>query len=85
MPARRGLKLDQSAEYCGMSIEQFRTHMARGLMPQPYTRTGDLDNSHGIWDMKTLDKAMDHLSGIGSDEDPEAWDACLQERGNEDG
>jgi predicted DNA-binding transcriptional regulator AlpA len=61
---KRGLSVDEAAEYCGVSRNTLAQHG-----PSP-TKIG----SRSVYDRRALDRWIDGLAGIGSDqpeEDPE--------------
>jgi hypothetical protein len=61
MNEQRGLTREQVAAYLGISTDAAADWQRRGLIPGP------IPGTHR-WDRKAIDRALDRLSGIASDE-----------------
>lgn len=58
---RRGLTVEQAAEYCGCeTVEAYNTWVRRGIVPGPIPGTRR-------WDRKAIDAALDRRSGLTND------------------
>ncbi len=58
----RGLSLEESADYVGVSQNTFTKEVRSRRLPEPL-RFG----RRRIWDKKALDEALDHLSHLTND------------------
>lgn len=71
---KRGLSINEAANYCGITSSAYRNWMDRGLVPRPWAQTRRVDRV-------ALDEALDKMSGrITDDEnnaDFEHWEAVL--------
>lgn len=58
---RRGLTVEQAAEYCGCeTVDAFNTWVRRGIVPPA------IPGTHR-WDRKAIDIALDRRSGLTND------------------
>ena len=64
----RGLSLDESADYVGVSPNTFTEEVKNKRLPEPL-RFG----RRRIWDKKALDQALDHLSKLTNDNNEGGW------------
>jgi predicted DNA-binding transcriptional regulator AlpA len=55
----RGLSREQAAAYVGLSVSTFNKLVAAGVLPQALAF-----GRRRVWDRRTLDKALDGMSGI---------------------
>lgn len=59
----RGFRLQQAAQYCGVTPREFRKLVNAGIMPSPSFRNGGRKTGREIWDRNAIDAALDRLSG----------------------
>ncbi|WP_258591744.1 helix-turn-helix transcriptional regulator [Mesorhizobium sp. AR07] len=57
--ARRGCSRREAASYVGVSPIHFDKLVSNGIFPRPFELLG-----RKVWDVQTLDRAVDALSGI---------------------
>lgn len=57
--ARRGCNRREAASYVGVSPTHFDKLVSNGIFPKPFELLG-----RKVWDVQTLDSAVDALSGI---------------------
>ncbi len=66
---KRGLTINDAADYCGVTVVCFRMWVRDGLVPGPWPGTKR-------YDKQALDKALDSLSGINQNVSPyDEWRA----------
>lgn len=65
---KRGLTVEEAAEYCGITISGFRAWVNDGLVPGPWPGTKR-------YDQKALDNALDKLSQLDQNRPTNAYDA----------
>jgi hypothetical protein len=70
---KRGLKLGEAAEYCGLPLSTFYASVAEGLLPGPI-----FPGRCRVWDRLALDRAMNALSGIAEASSDAAEEAALK-------
>lgn len=59
MLSPRGLRVDEAANYVGISVGHFKKLVREGVLPQSMSHFGGARR----WDRSALDRALDNLSG----------------------